>query len=261
MFATISCSSSDVVQNLSAEDRFELGKKKFDEGDYLDAIQDFQAITTQYPGSSVADDAQYYLGESRFLRGEYLLAVYEYETLKKNMPASSYFALTLYKIGLCYYELSPKSPLDQNYTKKGIDEFQNFLEYFPTHELAQDAEAKIHHLNNRLAKKDYDTAILYMKMENYKAADFYFNSVLEKFHDTEYAERAHLGKIETMIARKKYQDAQVEIEKFLSKYPTSEYKDRVKSIENFINDQGKDQSVMNNVSDRPLWSSVAFSIR
>lgn len=237
-----SCHSSDVIQNLSAEDRFERGKYKFDNRDFLEAIEDFTAITLQFPGSSVADDAQFYLGECRFQREEYVLAAYEYETLKKSMPASPLIPMAQYKIGLCYYKLSPKSSLDQNYTKKAIDEFQNFLEYFPTHTLAADAEAKILELNNRLAKKDYDTAVLYMKMENYKAATYYFDSVLEKFHDSEYAERAHFGKLEALVARKKYEDAKIEAEKFLAKYPNSEFKASVQSLRDDIDQHLKGRS-------------------
>lgn len=245
-FAMISCGSSEIVQNLTAEERFEIGKQKFEKGDYLEAIQDFQAITTQYPGSAVADDAQYYLGECYFQRQEFRLAANEFEMLRKNMPASSFLPMASYKIGLCYYNLSPKSPLDQNFTKKAIDEFQTFVEYFPTHELVPDAEAKIQELNNKLAKKDYDTAILYMKMDNYKSATLYFDSVLEKYHDSEFAERAAVGKIQCLVNRKKYEDAQIEIEKFRSKYPNSQYKDEINRLENFITGQVKDHSAVEN---------------
>lgn len=228
------CGSSDLFTNLSADDRFELGKKAFDDEDYLAAMEHFTAVTVQFPGSGVADDAQFFLGESRFARGEYLLAAYEYETLRKSMPASPLVPLAQYKIGLCYYQLSPKPPLDQKYTAKAIDELQTFIEYYPTHELVVDAEAKIRELNNRVAKKDYDTAVLYMKLEYYKAALFYFNSVLEKYHDSEYAERAHLGKIEALIARKRFEEARVETEKFLARFPNSEYRSTIEALQNDI---------------------------
>lgn len=236
------CRSSSAVQNLSAEDLFERGKQKFENEDYLEAIDDFTAVTVQYPGSAVADDAEFYLADSRFQRDEYLLAAYEFETLKRNMPASPLVAQAQYKIGLCYYKLSPKPDLDQLNTKKAIDEFQNFLEYFPTHPLAHDAELKIIELNNRLAEKDYETAVLYMKMENYKSATLYFDNVLEKFHDSEYAERAHIGKVEALVARKKYNEAKVEVEKFLTKYPKSEYRSNIQSLENEIDRHLKEQS-------------------
>src|SRR5207249_2589596 len=127
----------------------------------------------QYPGSGVADDAQYYLAESHFKREEYLLAAEEYQALNRNMPSSPFVPLAQYKTALCYYYLAPKSSLDQKYTAKAIDEFQSFIEYYPTHEMVPDAESKINELNTRLAKRLYDTAMLYMTMEYYKSATIY----------------------------------------------------------------------------------------
>src|SRR5262245_16079123 len=97
------CGSSSPIQNLSAEQRFEHGKKNFEEGSYLEAISDFEIIRLQFPGSAVADKAQYYLGESHFKQEEYLLAAEEYQALKRNMPASPLVPAAQYNIGLCYY--------------------------------------------------------------------------------------------------------------------------------------------------------------
>lgn len=230
------CRSSDMTSSMSAEDRYELGKKQFDDEDFLEAIEHLSGVTVQFPGSAVADDAQYYLAECRFRREEFLLASYEYETLKRNWPSSQYAPLAQYKIGLCFYQLSPRAVLDQKYARRSIDEFQAFIEYFPTHELLPDAEAKIKDLNNRLAEKDYRTAVLYSKMEYYKAAHFYFASVLEKFPDSDFAEPAYYGKIESLVMRKKYQEALVEIEKFLMRYPESKFKS---SIDHFRSEAEK----------------------
>ena len=59
------------------------------------------------------------------------------------MPASPLVPLAQYKIGLCYYRLSPQSSLDQVYTSRAIEEFQTFIEYYPKDEHVADAEAKI----------------------------------------------------------------------------------------------------------------------
>lgn len=225
-----SCGGSDVTYNLTPEEYFERGKAKFDEGSYLEAINDFEVVKIQFMGSGVADDAQYYLAECHFQRGEYLLAAEEYKALKRNMSVSSFIPIAQYKIGLSYYQLSPKSSLDQRFTLQAINEFQAFIEYNPNHELVPDAEAKIKELNSRLAQKLYDTAILYMKMEYYKAAIFYFSAVIEKYHDTPFAEPALLKKVQALVARKKFDDAKPEIIRFLEKYPNSQFKNEAESL-------------------------------
>jgi len=225
-----SCGTSDLAKSLSAEERFELGKKKFENKDFLDAMGEFEIVKLQYPGSSIADDAQFHLAECRFNQEEYLLAAQEFQELRRNFPASSLVAAAQYKIGLCYYMLTPRSSLDQQYTLRAIDDFQAFIEYYPAHELAQDASLKIKELNNKLAKKLYDTAELYMIMEYFKSATIYFNNIVEKFHDTEFAEPALLGKVKSLVYRNKFNDARQELDKFFEKYPNSSLKNDAESL-------------------------------
>jgi outer membrane protein assembly factor BamD len=215
------CGSSGVTKLMSAEERLEIAKREFDDEDYLEAIPEFEAIKLQFPGSNVADDAQFYLGECRFNMEEYLLASIEYQELVRTMPSSPLLPMAQYKIGLSFYNLAPKSSLDQRYTQRAIDEFQAFIEYYPQHELAPDAALKMRDLTGRLARKIFDTAELYMKLEYYKSATFYFTTVIEKFHDTEYAEPALIGRAKSYVERKKYEDAHRDVKKFLEKYPSS----------------------------------------
>ena len=217
----VGCGGSDTVLALSATERYELGMKKFHDGDFLEAYGEFNTIKLQYPGSTVADSAQFYMGESRYRREEYLIAAEDFMSVKRNYPASPLLAEAQYKVGLCYYSLVPRSTLDQRYTARAIDEFQAFLEYYPTHPLAEDAAARIQELNNKMAQKDFETAELYMKMEYYKAATYYYNSVFEKYHDTQFGEQALLGKVRALIARKKFDDAAPDIDRFKELYPKS----------------------------------------
>jgi outer membrane protein assembly factor BamD len=224
------CGSSEPVEQLSAEKRFAVGMRLYNNGDYLDAIEDFKIVTLQFQGSSIADAAQYYLAECRYDRGEFILAAYEYETLLRTMPTSQYAAKARFKRAMCYYQLSPPSYLDQEYSRKAIDEFQAFIEYSPTDSLVHDAESKISELNAKLAKKDYDDGVQYMKMDYYKAAIVYFENVLEKYHDTPYAELAQLKKSEALSLRKKYTDAMMEMGVFYKKYPNSQHKEEADQL-------------------------------
>ncbi len=229
-----SCGSSGVTQSLSAEQRCALGMEKFNDGDYVEAINEFQIVKLQFPGSRVADTAQYYLGECHFKREEFLLAAEEYQTLKRNFPASKLVPIAQYKVGLCYYHLSPRSPLDQKYTARAIDELQTYIEYYPKDDEVKDAETKIQELNTRLAKKLYDIADLYMKMEYYKSAMIYYNAVIEKYHDTPYAEPSLLGEAQALVARKHWDEARQEIVKFLEKYPNSGRRAEAESLRDDI---------------------------
>ena len=224
------CGSSDVTTNLSAEERFQKAKALFDDENYLEAINEFTVVTLQFQSSPYADDAQFYLGECRFKRREYLLAATEYRMLKNNMAASPLVPDAQYKLGLCYYNLSPKVSLDQQYTRKAIEELQTFVEYYPGNEHAVDAEQKIEELTIRLAQKLYNSANLYMRMEDYKSAILYFDDVIEKYHDTEYGPLSYLGKVEALMARRKYAEATAEANKFLTLYPNSVIRSQMEDL-------------------------------
>jgi outer membrane protein assembly factor BamD len=237
------CSSEEIVEQYSAEKRFAIGMKKFNDEEYLDAIEDFKIVTLQFQGSKLADDAQYYMAECRFLRGEYILAAYEYDLLIRNMPTSEYVPRARFKKAMCYYNLSPESYRDQDYTRKAIDEFQAFIEYNPTDSLVSTAESKILELNTKLAKKDFESGMIYMKMEYFKAATLYFDMVLEKYHDTPYAEPAQLRKAEALYNRKRYAEAKQEIDKFLAKYPSSLLRQEAEKLKADITDKLSGPSV------------------
>jgi len=224
------CSSSSKVQNPTAEDRFAEAKKEFDDGNYLDARQQFEFVRIQYPGTTVASEAQFYIAECRYMRGEYLLAAYEYNEFLRYYPSHAKAPDARFKIAMAYYNLSPNWPLDQKNTLLAIEAFQTFIEYYPTNRLVPEAEAKIKELKNKLAKKEYETGVLYIKMEYYQAALRYFDDVLDKYYDSDYADAAQLKKAEVQLARKKYKEAKTEIDKFFEKYPNSPLKEDAESL-------------------------------
>jgi outer membrane protein assembly factor BamD len=244
------CHSSEVTKVVTAEDRFAEGKKKFDDGDYLEAISDFEVIKLQFPGSGVADKAQFYLAESYFNREQYLLAAQEYQSLRRNVSASPLVPESMYKTALCYYNLAPKSSLDQDYTLKAIDEFQNFIEYNSKNELVAKAEERIAELNLRLAQKLYDAAELYMSLSYYRSATIYYEAVVEKYHDTPLAEPALIGHARSLMARKKYAEAAVDVDKFLDRYPSSSRKNEVESLRAEIDNLRKGKNADGTAADR-----------
>jgi outer membrane protein assembly factor BamD len=182
----------------------------------------------------IVDDAQYYLGLCRFERGEYIIAAYEFSKLIKNMPASDFVSKAQFMLAETYYELSPNYNLDQKYTKKAIEEYQAFIDFFPLNEKVAEAEQKIEELNDKLARKDYDTAVIYEKMDYYTAAIKYFDSVVETYHDTKYAPQAMYRKIQVLMDREREDEALAEMRKFLKQYPDDDNFDTIEELKNSL---------------------------
>jgi outer membrane protein assembly factor BamD len=234
LFLLSGCSSGTQTATATPEQRLAHAKALLDEGDDLEAINEFTALTLQYQGSAVAADAQFYLGECRYNREEYLLAAYEFGVFKRSYSANSRVPEAQFKLAMSYYSLSPRSSLDQQYTKKAIDEFQTFLEYYPGNSLAPEADKKLKELNTKLAKKAYETARIYVKMEYIRAALLSYDEVIERYHDTEYAPMAYIEKVELLMNRERYEEAFASIQKFLGRYPTSPLTGRAEELKDAI---------------------------
>jgi len=217
-----SCSSSIDTVNLSPEDRLKNAIRLYEDEDDEEAVKEFEAILLQYSGSSLVDDAQYYLAQTRFLRQEYIIAAYEFSKLIKNMPASTFVADSQFMLAECYFELSPNYNLDQTYTVKAIEEFQAFIDFFPLNEKVQDAEARIHRLNIKLAEKDFTVAYIYEKLDYYTASMKYYDKVVETYHDTKYAPKALFKKIMLLMEREREDEALTEMKKFMLLFPEDE---------------------------------------
>lgn len=230
----IRCSSSIDTTNLDPEEKLAYAINLYQQEDYEEAVKEFEAIIIQYPGSSILDDAQYYLAMTRYKREEYILAAYQFSKLIKSMPSSEFLADSQFMLAESYYELSPHYTLDQQYTKKAIEEYQAFLDFFPLNEKVNLAENKIKELNDKLAKKEYESARIYTKMDYYSAAFKYLDNVMELYHDTQYAPLALYDKINLLIDRERETEALTESRKFLEKYPFDEKAEEVENIRNSL---------------------------
>ncbi len=228
------CSSSLDTTDMVPEERLNYAIKLYEQEDYEDAVNEFQALILQYPGSTINDDSQFYLAMTRFKRDEFILGAYEFSKLIRNMPASEYVSQAQFMLAECYYELSPNVNLDQAYSKKAIEEYQAFIDFFPLNEKVLEAEQKIKELNNKLAKKEYDAARIYEKLQYQNAAMKYYDSVMEIYHDTEYAPLALYNKIFILDKRKMTDKALEESNKFLDKYPDHPNFKEIQSFKNSL---------------------------
>ncbi len=230
-----SCSSTVDTSKMSMQEYLDYAMSLYNDEDYQYALNEFRAITLQYPGSAVNDDAQYYLAMTHFQRGEYLLAVYEFSKLIRDIPASPFFPDAQYMLAESYYSLSPHPSLDQSYTKKAIEEFQVFIDFFPTNDKVDEAEGKIKSLNDKLAEKDYQSAVIYERMEYYKAAIKYYALVAETYHDSNYAPLALYNRVKILISRNEINEALTDIDLFLNRYADHKYASEMRELSESLN--------------------------
>jgi outer membrane protein assembly factor BamD len=212
------CSSSIDTSQFTPDEYFNYTMQLYNDEDYELAVNEFQNIILQYPGSSISDDSQFYLGMSYFNRNQFLLAAYEFSKLIRSYPASSFVQDSQYMLAESYYQLSPPYPLEQSYTTKAIEEFQAFIDFFPANAKVEEAESKIKELNERLAEKEYRSGLIYEKMEYEFAAMKYYSFVTDTYHDTKFAPIALYNKIKIELKKGMKNEALGDISIFLNRY-------------------------------------------
>lgn len=220
-FLVLSCGNRNRSDFLPAEESFRNAMVQFEKGKYLDASESLTIITLNYSGSSIIDSAQYYLGECHYLMKEYIIAASEYERLMNQFPSSDLVDDAKYKIGLCYFNLSPHYGLEQDYSQRCIDEFQEFTEYYRDSELIPEVLAKISEVRTKIAKKTYKSGELYFKMHDYESAIIYFDLVLENYYDTGFAAEALFKKGASFLKMKNRSEAETAFNLLEEKYPDS----------------------------------------
>ena len=222
------CAGNKPKASMSAEEYFKFAMQEYNDEDYYEANQDFTVIVFRFPGSSVADSAQFYLAETHYHMDEYLIAASEFEKLITDMPNSSLVPKAQFRLAESYEKMSPRPELDQTYTIKAIRAYQTFVEDYPRNPLKEEAEKRILKLRSKLALKELKTARIYRKMNKFRAAIIYYDSILKEYYDTEWADDAMYGKILTYIDMGDYASAKAEKEKFLKQFPNS---DRLRQVE------------------------------
>jgi outer membrane protein assembly factor BamD len=226
------CSSHRLKSDLDAEDRYLLAKKLLDKGDCQDAIQEFQKVIFNFPGSDYVDDAEYGLGEAHYCVKEFALAGSQFRRIIRDYPLSLYADDAQFMLGMCYYEQSFPSNLDQEFTNKAIEAFQKLTEDFPQSDRLEEALEKLKVCRNKLAKKDFDTGRLYLRLEYYGSALAYFEFILDQYPDSKWAAEAQYGIGQVYEGQDNAAEALVAYQKVVTAYPTEKAAEKaMKKIE------------------------------
>lgn len=212
----VGCGGKHSLNNLTSQELFNKGKEKYDQEKYLKAIEYFQTLVYNYPGESVVDTAQYFLAQSYFGDKEYELANVEFNRLAVNYPASTYAEDAIFMKALCLYKGTPKNyGLDQSDLHVAIKQFEDFIIDFPESNVIGEAQSYLLEAHTRLAKKYYNSGVVYDRIGTYKSAEIYFQKVIDEYTDTEYAPLATFGLAEMEYKLKNYKNAKEKFSDFI----------------------------------------------
>lgn len=202
--------------------------------EYGRAADAFETVIEIGRGTDYGQEAQYFLAESYYHNGRYLLAASEYERYISLFPRSPKRQQAQFKEAFCYYKLSPRYKLDQEYTRTAIEKFRLYNARYPNSERVKEANKYIVEMRSKLAKKLYYSADLYMRTDRYEAAIIYYDLTIDNYPESIWAQRALVDEINAYVTyadrsvrskqQQRYQKAVETYEKFVQLFPQGEYR-------------------------------------
>jgi outer membrane protein assembly factor BamD len=205
----------------------------YNKKDYNKALELFETLVQRYRGQAQAEDLYYYYAYTNYRLRDYTSASYHFKQFSDTYPSSQRAEECNFMSAYCYYLDSPVYSLDQENTTKAIDKLQLFINLYPKSERVAEASKLIQNLRDKLERKAYENAKLYLTISDYQAAVIDFGNVLRDYPDTKYAEE-----MEFLTIKAQYEYAQhsglskqedrfntaINFKKqFADKYPASKY--------------------------------------
>lgn len=178
------------------------GMDAFEDGDYKDAIENFQKLKDWYPFSEYLNLAELKIADAHYRLEQYEEAIFAYEEFEKLHPRNEAIPYVIYQIGRCYYDQIDTIDRDQTPARKALETFQRLNKQFPDDQYARSASEHIPKCLKSLAGNDYTIGVFYYKSKHYKAALNRFMSVLSNYPDVGYHQEAldYVAKCEALLS-------------------------------------------------------------
>lgn len=215
----VACSKKNVTQYMTSREHFEYAMKFFNKKNYIKSADEFSLITYKFSGSDIADDAQFYLAESYYLQKDYVSASSEYDRLVSSFPRSEFIERAMYRLVICYNELSPGFALDQKFTYEAVQAIQNFTDLYPKSDKKKEVDSLYALIKLKLARKHFESANIYRKVSEFEAAIVYYDQVIIDYYDSPYAAQAKYWKGYCNFQIGEFQKATLIINKLIDDYP------------------------------------------
>lgn len=190
LFLFTSCGTYEVSSE-SSSNKIDYVKNLIEDEKYSRAIDELNYIMFNDPLSEYSALAQFYIGECYFYLNDFSQSIIEYNKyLTRNDSIEELVKKSQFMLCKCYFNISLEYNKDQSDTYIAIEKLQYFIEKETMRDYIEDIEIMILDLRTKLAKKDFYTAKLYIKLEELDAAIIYYENIVNDYYDTEFVNSA-----------------------------------------------------------------------
>ncbi len=154
------------------------------------AVEVYEQVVKNGPYSPVAPESQFRIGLAYEKQRDYLAAVHAYEKLMERYPKLPLAEGAQFQIGWEYKKESARAEYDQNAANQAIAAYTDFLLRYPKSDKVALAEQYLTGLKGEQARGLFHIGQFYEKNGHYKSALIYYNDVIEKNPESNWATQA-----------------------------------------------------------------------
>lgn len=248
---------NSIIKTADYEYKYEAAKGYYAEGSYRKAGEVFGQVLAVLRGSQYGEECLFLLAMSNYRYGDYESATQFFKKYYQSYPKGLYVELSRFYCAMSHYNCVVDTRLDQSNTMNALNEFSNFIDYYPNSKLRSQTEEMIFNLQDKLVEKEYMSAKLYYDLGTYRGNcmsydDNNFQACIvtaqNALKDYPYASTERKEVLSIMVLRSKFhlarhsvlekrverfRDTVDEYYAFLNEFPESQYLKEAKSIFNY----------------------------
>ena len=169
----ISCGKyNKILKSNDTMVKYEAAKEYFDAGKYSRTVTLLEDVVPLMRGTSYAEESLYLLARTNYILKDYASASEYFRNYYATFPRGTYAEDARYYSAYGLYLNSPDARLDQSDTYKAMQQFQDFLEYYPQSDRKEEVQQALFDLQEKLAYKELRSARLYYNLGSYTLYSF-----------------------------------------------------------------------------------------
>jgi outer membrane protein assembly factor BamD len=153
-------------------------------------VEVYEQVVKNGPYSDVAPESQFRIGLAYEKQHDYLAAVHAYEKFLERYPKLPLAEGAQFQIGWEYKKEAARSEYDQNAANQAIAAFTDFLLRYPRSDKVAVAEKYKVELKGEQSRGMFHIGQFYEKNGHYRSALIYYNDVIEKNPESNWAAQA-----------------------------------------------------------------------
>ncbi|MBP5377108.1 MAG: outer membrane protein assembly factor BamD [Bacteroidaceae bacterium] len=167
LFVSCKTTYNTVLKSTDYDYKYEAAKEYYAAGNYGKCSQLLEDMVMLLKGTEKAEESLFMLGMCYYNMRDYETATLYLDRYYKTYTKGTYTELARFFSGKASYMQSPDIRLDQSPTITAINTLLEFLDFYPYSDKRSEVYDLLEILRNRLAEKEYQSALLYYNLGSY----------------------------------------------------------------------------------------------